>query len=199
MNNHRHLSSQEILDRVSERGPVPGVAGCDSCEAEMASLSQFCEGLRRADAEFVATEKWDDLLLRRRIREALSREKPHARSIFDRFIVLRPVYISALAAMIAVAVWAPFSGGPNRPNNVASMTPAVERLLPAWNPLPEESLDQGLAVLTEWEPTEDELLIARCRSSCMAGLTAHEEEILFSAVALNSSLPPLPVTGASPL
>jgi hypothetical protein len=197
MNTHRHLSSEEIFEEISEGRPAPGVSGCDSCEAEAASLRLFLGELRRADAELAATTEWDDLLLRRRIREALAGEAPHARSIFDRFAILRPAFVSALAAMIAIAVWTPFSGAPNHPKTVASLNPSLSSRLPAWNPLPEESEDEGLAVLAEWTPSEDELVIARCRAACLAGLTSHEEERLLSAVASNASSSP--TTGASPL
>lgn len=197
MNNHRHLSSQEILEQISEGDSVSGVAGCTSCETEAASLSRFWADLRRADEELVATTDWDDLLLRRRIREALAREKPYRRSAFERFVLVRPAFVSALVAILAVAVWVPFSASPDVPAEVAFANPVSERVLPAWDPLPALSDDQGLAVLIEWEPTEDELLIARCRVSCMAGLTSHEEDKLFNTVALNVS--PEPIPGASPL
>jgi hypothetical protein len=197
MNNHRHLSSEEIFEQISEGLSAQGVSGCEACEAEAASWSRFCGELRRADAEMAATTEWDDLLLRRRIREALANEKPHVRSIFDRFFVLRPAFVSALAGMIVLALWTSFSGVPSQPVKVAVLSAGAPGRLPVWNPLPEESEDEGLAVLAEWTPTEDEIVIARCRAACLAGLSSHEEENLLSAVTLNSARSPL--TGASPL
>lgn len=200
MNTHRHLSSEAIFEMVSEGREVEGISGCASCEAEAAALSRFLGELKRADAATHAvlhTTEWDDLLLRRRIREAIAKEKPHSRSIFDRFTILRPAFVSALVAMIALAVWAPFSVTPAPTVQVASADAARYARLPAWDPLPEESEDEGLAVLAEWTPNEDELAIARCRASCLAGLSLHEEEKLLTAVALVAAR--VPKTGASPL
>jgi hypothetical protein len=202
MNNHRHLSSEEILNRVAEdpaieAGKLTDLEGCASCAAEARSMSRFLSGLRRVDTELVATTEWDDLLLRRRIREALAKEKPHVRSIFDRFAILRPAFVSAVAAVVAIAIWTPFSGGLGEKVQLASADPNPSNRLPAWSPLPEESDDEGFAVLAEWTPNEDELAIARCRAACLAGLSMHEEEKLLSAVATTASL--VPTTGASPL
>ena len=68
--------------------------------------------------------------------------------------------------------------------------------IPAWTPLPDESEDEGLAVLAVWSPNEDEVAIARCRASCLAGLSDREQDLL------NSDLTPAarsPRTEASPL
>jgi hypothetical protein len=202
MNTHRHLSSEEILDwvsedRVSEAKALPELEGCASCTAEAQSVSRFLTGLRRVDTELVATTDWDDLLLRRRIREALAKEKPHVRSIFDRILILRPAFVSAVAAVVAIAIWTPFSAGPGEKVQMVSSSADLSSRLPAWSPLPEESDDEGFAVLAEWTPNEDELAIARCRAACLAGLSLHEEEKLLSAVATQASL--TPTTGASPL
>ena len=195
MNLHHHLSNEEIFEQISEGRPVSGLAGCEACEAEAASLSKVLVDLRRADAEHAATTDWDDLLLRRRIREALSNEKPHVRSIFDRFAILRPAFVSALVAGIVFTVWSPLSRNPDRQGaQVASINAGR---LPSWTPLPDESEDEGLAVLAEWIPNEDELTIARCRAACLSGLTSQEEENLLHAVALIASRSP--TTGASPL
>ena len=197
MNTHRHLSSEEIFEPISEGRSVPGLEGCRVCEAEAARVSAFLLELRGADAEFVSTSEWDDLLLRKRIREALARETPHVRSLFDRFAVLRPAFASALLAVVALAVWTPFSASPHRANRGASLGAGVQAILPAWSPLPEESEDEGLAVLAEWTPNEDELVIARCRAACLAGLSSREEEDLFSDLAQNVPRPP--IAGGSPL
>ena len=195
MNPHHHLRSEEMVEQISEGRPLLGLAGCEVCEAEASSISQVLADLRRADAGFAATTDWDDLLLRSRIREALANEKPHVRSIFDRFAILRPAFVSALVAGIAFTVWSPLSRNPDRQGaQVASMS-AVR--LPSWTPLPDESEDEGLAVLAEWIPNEDELTIARCRAACLSGLTSQEEENLLHAVALIASRSP--TTGASPL
>jgi hypothetical protein len=196
MNTHHHLSSEAIFEPISEGRSVPGLEGCPVCEAEAARVSAFLLELRGADAEFVSTSEWDDLLLRKRIREALARESPHVRSLFDRFSIFRPAFVSALLAVVALAVWTP-SSSPRRANHLASINPVAQVILPAWSPLPEESEDEGLAVLAEWTPNEDELVIARCRAACLAGLSSREEEDLFSDTAQNVPRPP--ITGASPL
>ncbi len=176
MNTHRHLSSEEIFERISGGQLGPGIAGCEVCEAEASSLSQILLDLRSADAELGATTDWDDLLLRRRIREALGNEKPHARSIFDRFVILRPVLASALIAGLAFAVWSPTPRYGDRQGT--PMASVVSPRLPAWDPLPAEAEDEGLAVLAEWTPNEDELAIAGCHAACLSGLSNHEEESL---------------------
>ena len=178
MNPHRHLAPEEICEALSAGEPLPDLGGCLSCEAEASSLSSFFAGLRRADAELVATTEWDDLLLRRRIREAVTKERPHARSIFDRFLILKPALVSALVASIALVVWNPLSRVADRGTKVASLGSMAAPRIPAWTPLPEESEDEGLAVLAEWTPNEDELAIARCHFSCLSGLSDHEEENL---------------------
>ncbi len=197
MNRHRHLSSEEIFERVSAGETVPGLAGCPRCEGEARSFSLFLARLKAAGAELVATAEWDDLLLRRRIREAVSKEKPHRPSIFDRFPVLRPAFAAVLVASLALVVWSPLSRSAGGLGEGVTRSASVPDLVPAWTPLPDESLDEGLAVLAEWTPNEDELALARCRAACLAGLTSHEEERLLSAVAMN--LARAPVTGASPL
>lgn len=195
---HRHIPSEEIFEKITSGEPLVGIAGCKPCEAEAASLSRFLSELRRSDAESGATTDWDDLLLRSRIREALAKEKPHVRSIFDRFAILRPAFVSALVASLALAVWSPPSqNGDKEGTKMASMNFTPPGRLPAWTPLPDESDDEGLSVLLEWTPNEDELEIAGCRASCLSGLSKHEEENLLLAVA--STLPPPPVTGRSPL
>ena len=196
MTSHRHLSSEELLDLVSAGEPLPELDGCASCAAEASSLSTFLVELRRADVETEAGGDWDDLLLRRRIREAISREKPHARSLFDRFAILRPAFVSALVAAVALAVWSPLNRDAEDGAQVASVSSDQGRI-PAWVPLPEESEDEGLAVLAEWTPNEDEVSIASCHFSCLSGLSEHEEERLLSAVATAVSRTPL--TQASPL
>jgi hypothetical protein len=196
MNIHRHLSSEEILEGlVAGETPAP-VAGCPSCEAERSSLSLFLAELKRLDAEGVATTEWDDLLMRRRIREAVAQEKPHRSSLFDRFFILRPVFVSALVASIVLMVWSPLSRVADPVTHVALMTPATGARIPSWTPLPEESEDEGLAVLAEWTPNEDEVAIARCHFSCLSGLSEHEEDILRSAATAASRSP---LTEPSPL
>lgn len=197
MNNHRHPASEEIFEAISQGLPPAGVAGCPSCEAEARSLAHVVSELKRVDEALVATTEWDDLLLRRRIREAIANEKPCRRSILERFAILRPAFVSALVAVIALAVWAPFSSWPAQPRQAASMSPETYTPLPAWHALPEESEDEGLAVLAEWTPNEDELAIARCRAACLAGLSLHEEERLLTVVATAASR--TPTLGASPL
>ena len=201
---HRHLESEEIFEQISEGRAVLGIEGCATCEAEAASLSRFLVELKAVDAASLPNSDWDDLLLRRRIREALAEEKPHARSIFDRFPLLRPAFAATLVASLAFSVWAPLSRYLNVEESGLAPAASVvrgEARLPAWTPLPDVAEDEGLAVLAEWTPTEDELTIARCRASCLAGLSSHEEERLLSAVAMNTARAPLPlpITGASPL
>jgi len=197
MNNHRHLSSEEIFEGLVAGETPAVVAGCPSCEAETSSLSLLLAELKRVDAESVATTEWDDLLVRRRIREAVAQEKPHRSSIFDRFLILRPVFVSALVASIALMVWSPLSRVADPGTHVALMTPAEGARIPSWTPLPEESEDEGLAVLAEWTPNEDEVAIARCHFACLSGMSEHEEENLLRAVATTASRSPL--AEASPL
>lgn len=197
MNTHRHLSPEEIFEPTIAGEPLPDLGGCPSCEAEASSLSLFLAGLRRADAELVVTTDWDDLLMRRRIREAVALERPHARSIFDRFLILKPALVSALVASIALVVWSPLSHVADRGKQVASLGSVAAARIPAWTPLPEESEDEGLAVLAAWTPNEDEVAIARCHFSCLSGLSEHEEDNLRQAVAGNGARSPL--TEASPL
>jgi hypothetical protein len=193
MNTHGHLSPEEMFEPMSAGEGLPDLGGCASCQAEAASLARFLTSLRRADAELVATTEWDDLLLRRRIREAVAKERPHVRSIFDRFLILRPALVSALVASIALVVWAPLSREAHRNAPAA----AAEGRIAAWTPLPDESEDEGLAVLAEWTPNEDEVAIARCHFACLSGLSEHEEDHLLQSVSLNGSRSPL--AEASPL
>ncbi len=198
MNTHRHLESEEIFEQLSEGVTPEGLAGCEACAAEVASLSRFLAELKRVDSQSVATTEWDDLLVRRRIREAVAQEKPHARSLFDRFLILRPVFFSALAASIVLMVWSPLSPRVTEPGvRMASRTPGASARIPAWTPLPDESEDEGLAILAEWTPNEDEVAIARCHFACLSGLSEHEEDKLLNAVAATASRSP--VTEASPL
>ncbi len=198
MNTHRHLSTEEILDQLTAGDATPAMAaGCASCEAEASSLSSFLAELKRVDAGSGATTEWDDLLMRRRIREAVAEEKPHGRSVFDRFLILRPVFVSALVASIALAVWSPLASRVADPGTRrASISPGASARIPSWTPLPEESEDEGLAVLAEWTPNADEVAIASCHFACLSGLSDHEEEILHSAT---STAPRSPLTEASPL
>ena len=99
--------------------------------------------------------------------------------------------------MFALAVWTPFSGVWNEPERVATLSASASGRLPVWSPLPDESEDEGLAVLAEWTPTEDEVAIAGCHAACLVGLTSHEEEALLSTVNQNAARSPAP--GASPL
>lgn len=205
MSTHQHLSSEEALERVSSAAPAHDALGCPRCQAEMASLSHFVADLKRSDAELTATTEWDDLLLRRRIREAVMQERPHPRSIFNRFAILRPALASALAAGLAFAVWVPLSRTGPGSTQVAS---ADSGRLPAWAPLPDESEDEGLAVLLEWSPNEDEMEVLHCRSACLSGLSHHEEENLLrfdsvpnsrSPIAGTGTPQPPPTSGGSPL
>lgn len=197
MNTHRHLSSEEILEPLVSGHLPAAVAGCESCEAEASSLSLFLAELKRVDrASAVATE-WDDLLMRKRIREAVAEEKPHRRSIFDRFFILRPVFVSALVASIVIVVWSPLSRVADPGEGMASVASASGGRIPSWTPLPDESEDEGLAVLAAWTPNEDEVAIARCRFACLSGLSNHEEDHLLLAVATAASRSPL--AEASPL
>ena len=77
------------------------------------------------------------------------------------------------------------------------MSPAQDARIPSWTPLPEESEDEGLAVLAAWTPNEDEVAIARCHFACLSGLSDHEEENLLRTVTTTASRSPL--TEASPL
>jgi hypothetical protein len=197
MNTHRHLSSEELFERVSMGETPEGIAGCASCEAEASSLSGFLVELKRCDSELAVTTDWDDLLARRRIREAVAREKPHSRTLFHRFFILRPVFVSAVAASVALAVWSPLSQDADKGKQTASASPVGGGRIPSWTPLPDESEDEGLAVLAEWTPNEDEVSIARCHFACLSGLSDHEEENLLRSVAAIASRSPL--TEASPL
>ncbi|MBK5255103.1 MAG: hypothetical protein JJE39_03640 [Vicinamibacteria bacterium] len=196
MSTHHHLSSEEICEQISLGLDPQGIAGCERCEAEARSLAGLLADLRRADASLARTTDWDDLLLRSRIREAVARERPHSRSIWDRFALLRPAFVSALVAVLVFAVWSPLSprSDSDRLQLVAGAGSRAAGHLPAWTPLPDESEDEGLAVLAEWTPNEDELAIARCRAACLGGLTTHEEENLLQAFSARS-----PLTGANPL
>ena len=77
------------------------------------------------------------------------------------------------------------------------MSPAQDARIPSWTPLPDESEDEGLAVLAAWTPNEDEVAIARCHFACLSGLSDHEEENLLRTVTTTASRSPL--TEASPL
>jgi hypothetical protein len=189
MNTHRHLSSEEIFEQLTGDAAPAGIAGCASCEAEASSLSLFLSELKR---------EWDDLLMRRRIREAVAEEKPHGRSVFERFLILRPVFVSAVVASIALVVWSPLASRVADPGTrMASIAPGASARIPSWTPLPEESEDEGLAVLAEWTPNADEVAIASCHFACLSGLSDHEEENLLHAVTSAASRSPL--TEASPL
>ncbi len=198
MNDHRHLTAEEIWEQASGEQTAPVAAGCSVCEAEVASLAGFVSEMKRVDASALSTTEWDDLLLRRRIREAVAREKPHVTSIFRRFPILRPALAAAAILLLAVAAWSPLSGLADvGGGQKASLDLRTHDRLPAWTALPNEDEDEGLAVLAEWTPTEDELAIARCRASCLAGLSSHEEERLFTTVAMNVAS--VPMTVPSPL
>jgi hypothetical protein len=197
MNTHRHLSSEEIFERVSAGDGTPDLMGCSRCATEAESFSRFLIELKTADTELVSTTEWDDLLLRSRIREAVAQEEAHRPSIFDRFPVLRPAFAAAVVASLAFSVWAPLSRYAGGMGEGLAPAASIHDRLPAWTPLPDMSEDEGLAVLAEWTPSEEELTIARCRAACLAGLTSHEEEKLLSAVAMNVAR--VPMTGASPL
>jgi hypothetical protein len=190
MNAHRHLSSEEICEQISEGQPQDAMVGCEPCQAEARSVARLFGLLRRADAEAASTTEWDDLLLRSRIRDAVAREKPPSRSLLDRFSILRPALVSALVVGLALALWSPVS---HQRDGSATLRPRTGGHLPAWTPLPDESEDEGLAVLAEWTPNEDELTIARCRAACLGGLSTDEEEDLLLVAAL------IPLTGATPL
>ena len=202
MTTHRHLESEEIFEQwISGEAPA-ALGGCKSCEAERLSLSRFVAELKRADTESVSTTEWDDLLMRRRIREAIAKEPPHGRSIFDRFFILKPAFVSALVASVVLVVWSPLSTAPRSTvedpgTRTASMSPGSLARIPSWTPLPDESEDEGLAVLLEWTPNEDEVAIARCHSACLSGLSDHEEDNLLHSVA--TTAPRSPLTEASPL
>lgn len=199
MNSHSHLSSEEILEQLTAGDATPqAVAGCASCEAEASSLGLFLAELKRVDAGSVATTEWDDLLLRGRIRRAVAAEDPHRRSVFDRFLILRPVFVSALVASIALVVWSPLASRDADPGTrTASIASGASARIPSWTPLPEESEDEGLAVLAEWTPNADEVAIASCHFACLSGLSDHEEENLLHSV--SSTAPRSPLTEASPL
>ena len=100
-----------------------------------------------------------------------------------------------MVASIVLVVWSPMSryGDSQGPRMASVNSPR----LPAWDPLPAEAEDEGLAVLAEWTPNEDELAIARCHAACLSGLSNHEEESLRLAVA--SIAAPPPITRGSPL
>jgi len=196
--NHRHFSSEELFEHVSGGEPLVGVEACAQCDAEASDLARFLAELKRKDAELVATTDWDDLLVRGRIRQALSHEKPHSRSFLDGFSILRPAFISALVAVAALSGWSPWSRHEDTGDPRATVENAVSLgRLPAWTPLPDESEDEGLEVLAEWTPNEDELAIEGCRAACLSGLSSREEEDLLRAVA--SGMPPSGIEGARPL
>ena len=204
---HRHLSAQCHLsdDEICERGleinnaelsgrPL-GLEGCSECEAEVAAFAQVFAQIRRADVAHVADadSDWNHLMIRSRIREAISKEPLHSRPFFGRLAVFRPVFAAALAAVLALAIWIP---GFQQSLQENKGTATAERL-PAWSPLPDEADDEGLAVLAEWTPNEDELTVARCRGACQSGLSAHEENLLLTASA--NAAAHYPLTEASPL
>ena len=197
MIDHRHLSEEQIFERVSSGEDLPEIAGCASCEAEASSQRAFLAELRRADQASAPATDWDHMVLRGRIREAVAKEAPYRRSIFDRFLVLRPVLASALVASLVLVVWSPWTRVDSGRSTRTAINEMSSAPIPAWNPLPDETDDEGLAVLAEWTPNEDELAIARCRASCLAGLTSHEEESLLNTVSVSASR--LPNTEASPL
>jgi hypothetical protein len=195
--NHRHFSGEELLDHVSGGKPLSGLGNCERCEAEASGLARFLAELKRNDADLVATTDWDDLLVRGRIREALSREKPHSRRFLDRFSILRPVLISTLVAMVALSAWNPWSREHDSEAWRADLRTSEGLVhLPAWTPLPDESEDEGLQLLAEWTPNEEELAIAGCRAACLSGLSNREEEDLLEAVV---SGVPSEIKGARPL
>jgi hypothetical protein len=193
MNEHRHLSEEQIFERVSSSEPLPEIAGCGTCELEASAQRAFLGELQRIDREAAPDAGWDDLVLRNRIRKAISQERPHGASIFERFLGLRPAFLSAALASLVLFVWNPMNTP--APGDAARVVSASR--IPAWTPLPDEPDDEGLAVLVEWTPNEDELAVAHCRAACLAGLTTHEEESLLNAVAVSSSR--LPATESSPL
>jgi len=200
---HRHLSPEEIFELVSEGIAQDGLAGCDLCEGEALSVTGLLSDLRRVDQETASATEWDSVLLRSRIRQAVAREKQHSRSLFDRFFILRPVLASALVAGLAFVVWTPFStefgGVAQEAGHVASdlsASGASTGHLPAWIPLPREADDEGLAVLAEWTPNEDELDVVSCRAACLGGLSMYEEDALRAAI---TTTPPNPLTEGTPL
>lgn len=196
---HEHLPPETLFELVSEDRVPADAASCPECGSEVESLRRFLTGLRRVDASMVATTEWDDLLLRRRIREAVAQEGPLRVSIFDRFQLLRPALASAFVAVIALVVVLPFGLAPAKsPSAVtAGVSPVNGSRLPAWTPLPDESEDEGLAVLAEWTPTEDEIAVAGCHGACLAGLSLPEEDHLRAAA--SAALPGGPVPVGSPL
>jgi hypothetical protein len=199
MSPHRHLSSEDIFERLSEDGSVSAAAGCETCESEVAAFTLFLAELKRVDAESLATSDWDDLLLRKRIREAVALEKPYRPSVFARFLILRPVLVSALVAGIALVVWSPLSLMTDPGPRPTSFTQVASARIPAWTPLPDESEDEGLKVLAAWTPNEDEVAIARCHSACLSGLSDHEEQNLMNSVTAPAPAAQSPRTEASPL
>ena len=179
---HRHLSEEEIFARVSEGDALPEIAGCVACESEAASLASFFETLKQADRGLVETNDWNDMLLRGRIRAAIAQEAPHRPSFFERFSMLRPVFASLALASLVLVVWSPWNTAILRDTaGLSAVTSSAH--VPAWTPLPDEFDDEGFAILAEWTPSEEELAVARCRASCLAGLSAHEEESLLNDVA----------------
>ena len=145
--------------------------------------------LRRADASAASPTDWDDLLLRKRIREAVAIEGPHAKSLFGRFGFFKPALVTASVAILALAVSNPlFQFDSSRGTTVASVQPGT---LPSWVPLPEESEDEGLAVLAEWTPSAAELEIAGCQSACLSGLSSNEEDNILRSMAVSPSRAPL--------
>lgn len=203
MSGHHHLSPEEIFELVNEGRPQDGLLGCDLCRSEALSVTALLSDLRREDQETANVTEWDGVLLRSRIRQAVAREKPHSRSLFDRFFILRPVFASALVAGLAFVLWTPFSiesgSGAHEAEHLASdqSTPGSSAgHLPAWIPLPREADDEGLAVLAEWTPNEDELDVVSCRSACLGGLSIQEEDALRAALATTA---PNPLTEGTPL
>ena len=198
MSGHVHPSSEDICLRVSEASDssksdfLENLRGCPSCEAEAEAARRLFAELRQADSLSEISSDWADLLLRKRVRDAVALERPHSRTFFGRFGLLRPALVTATVAILALAVLNPVARpGGSKGANVA------QDALAAWVPLPDESEDEGLAVLAEWTPNADELEVAGCHAACLAGLTSHEEEgILRSMTDSGARTPPL---GPSPL
>lgn len=198
MSGHVHPSSEDICLRVGEVSDssnsdfLESLRGCPSCEAEAEAARRLFAELRQADSLSEISSDWADLLLRKRIRDAVALERPHSRTFFGRFGLWRPALVTATVAILALAVLNPIA----RPGGSKEARVAQDALA-AWVPLPDESEDEGLAVLAEWTPNADELELAGCHAACLAGLTSHEEEgILRSMTDSGARTPPL---GPSPL
>ena len=184
MTQHTHLSPEDVSTRVIESAgaeSIEGVAGCALCENEAGSVRLLLGELRHVDASSHASTEWDDLLLRKRIREAVALERPHSKAVFGRFRFFKPALVTASVAILALVASNPLSQFASPGSAIVARSQTAT--LPSWAPLPDESEDEGLAVLAEWTPNAAELEVAGCHSACLFGLTSPEEDQILRSMA----------------